>query len=73
MRRSAVRNLSRSGTSDTDAMKISGHLTGSMFQRYNITGDDDLEAAMKRVSAYNRERAGEIPKIVPPQPRRKVA
>ena len=30
-----------------------------------ITSDDDLKDAMRRVSDYNRERAGETPKIVP--------
>ena len=37
-------------------MSITGYITNSMFRRYNITSDDDLRAAMKRVSAYVTER-----------------
>jgi integrase len=71
MRRSCARNLDRAGVSQTVAMRITGHLTDSMWRRYNIVGDDDLEVAMARVSDYNKQRAGETPKIVPIK--RKVA
>jgi hypothetical protein len=46
-------------------MKITGHLTNSRWQRYNITSDADLEDAMERVSAYNKARSQEAPRIVP--------
>jgi integrase len=52
LRRSAVRNIVRSGTDFTVAMKISGHKTRSTFDRYNITSAEDIRAAMKRTSKY---------------------
>jgi integrase len=60
LRRSGVRDMIRSGTSQTVAMSISGHLTSSMFQRYNITDDRDQRTALldrQNYSAAEKERA----------------
>jgi hypothetical protein len=34
------------------AMKISGHSTPHIFQRYNIIDDSDLHEAVKKVEEY---------------------
>ncbi len=56
LRRSALRNLIRSGTHETVAMAISGHRTRSTFDRYNITSTDDVAAAIERVAAAAKTR-----------------
>ena len=63
LRRSAVRNLIRSGVPQSVAMRISGHKTISMFQRYNISSKDDLKAAMESVDRYNQQQTSNVVSI----------
>jgi integrase len=49
-RRSAVRNLIQAGVDQSTAMRITGHRTVAVFQRYNIVSTEQLHEAMAKVS-----------------------
>lgn len=51
LRRSAARNMDCSGVGQAVAMKITGHKTLSVYQRYRIVSESDIRDALERNQA----------------------
>jgi hypothetical protein len=60
LRRSGVRNLRRLGVQESVAMRISGHKTRSVFERYNIVDGADLADAASRHDTNQNAAAVEL-------------
>lgn len=67
LRRSAVRDMVRGGISEKVAMTISGHITRSVFDRYNIISGDDLKEAARKQEIRDRASSTAISTAVAPE------
>ena len=60
LRRSFVTNARRHGVPESVVMRMSGHRTRAVFDRYNIVEEDDLRDAVKRIEAGIARNSGSL-------------
>ena len=63
LRRSFVTNARRRGVPESVVMRMSGHRSRAVFDRYNIVEEDDLREAVKRIGAGTSGRGHDLVKV----------
>jgi integrase len=64
LRRREVRNLRRAGVPESVIMKITGHRTRSVFERYNITDHSDTQDAGRRAGEFLKKEHEDVAQLV---------
>jgi integrase len=64
LRQTAVRNMIRAGIPEKRAMRISGHKSRSMFDRYDITDEREIQVAGQKLARYLEGKAEVVTKEV---------
>ena len=68
LRRSAVRNLERAGVPQSTAMKLTGHLTASVYRRYAIADHEVLEEGVGKLAKLHGTPDKDVERrVLPPQ------